>query len=75
MQTMIYREFVSHIKGVDVKYKNCDYTTILCASHIPELIHLEVVDDGIFIGSSVTFSNLETFLQEQINNLSGELST
>lgn len=67
------RGFVSlAFQGVDVKYRNCNYSKFLCASHIPELLQLELVENGVFIGSSVTMTCLQVFLQEQIRKLPGE---
>ncbi|DBA72485.1 TPA: hypothetical protein ACH3X2_010250 [Trebouxia sp. C0005] len=44
--------------GIEMKFKDARYPVLIGVTHIPELNHMEVVEDGLWIGSSVTLSDL-----------------
>ncbi|XP_071486970.1 xanthine dehydrogenase/oxidase-like [Diadema antillarum] len=57
--------------GIEMKFGNRLYPTLVSISHVPELTSMEVKDDGVVIGSSVTLSRLEQFLKTIIHDLPG----
>ncbi|XP_071487031.1 xanthine dehydrogenase/oxidase-like [Diadema antillarum] len=57
--------------GIEMKFGNRVYSTLVSISHVPELTSMEVSDDGVVIGSSVTLSRLEQFLKPIIHNHPG----
>ncbi|KAL0052613.1 hypothetical protein WJX82_004790 [Trebouxia sp. C0006] len=44
--------------GIEMKFKDARYPVLIGVTHIPELNNMEVVEDGLWIGSSVTLSDL-----------------
>ncbi|XP_072173401.1 xanthine dehydrogenase/oxidase-like [Diadema setosum] len=57
--------------GIEMKFGNRVYPTLVSVSHVPELTSMEVNNDGIVIGSSVTLSRLGQFLKTIIQDLPG----
>lgn len=55
--------------GIEMKFKGQLYSIIISPTHVPELNAIEVVDDGIWFGGSVTLSRLDETLQAQIDCL------
>lgn len=55
--------------GIERKFKNMKYPVVIAPTHVPDLLKLEKTDDGVHIGSSVTLSNLQTYLQELIKTI------
>ncbi|CAH1710177.1 unnamed protein product [Chironomus riparius] len=55
--------------GVEVKFKHFDYKYLVNPSQINALNQIDVLRDGIKIGSAVTLSDIQIFLQKQINEL------
>ncbi|CAG9798533.1 unnamed protein product [Chironomus riparius] len=55
--------------GVEVKFKHFDYKYLVNPSQINGLNQIDVLRDGIKIGSAVTLSDIQIFLQKQINEL------
>ncbi|XP_070496875.1 xanthine dehydrogenase-like [Chironomus tepperi] len=55
--------------GVEVKFKHFDYKYLVNPSQINALNQIDVVRDGIKIGSAVTLSEIMDFLQKQVDDL------
>lgn len=55
--------------GVETKFKNICYRTIISPGSVPELNIIENVSDGIVIGAAVTLARLEEILNEEIKKL------
>ncbi|XP_070496874.1 xanthine dehydrogenase-like [Chironomus tepperi] len=55
--------------GVEVKFKHFDYKYLVNPSQINALNQIDVVRDGIKIGSAVTLSDIMDFLQKQVDEL------
>ncbi|CAG9798537.1 unnamed protein product [Chironomus riparius] len=55
--------------GVEVKFKHFDYKYFVNPSQINALNQIDVLRDGIKIGSAVTLSDIQIFLQKQVNEL------
>ncbi|XP_047499622.1 xanthine dehydrogenase/oxidase-like isoform X1 [Penaeus chinensis] len=53
--------------GIDVKFKNKNYPVLLNPTIIPELTEVSVTQAGVTFGSSVTLSDIEGTLREQVN--------
>ncbi|XP_067010051.2 xanthine dehydrogenase [Anabrus simplex] len=53
--------------GVEVKFKNCLYPVLIQPSHVAELTTISAVESGLCVGASVTLSDMENALKEQIN--------
>ncbi|KAB7505701.1 Xanthine dehydrogenase [Armadillidium nasatum] len=64
-----YKTFIS--KGIETKFKNQHYPTIICPIDIPTLTEIEVKDDYINIGAAVTLSDLELSLRKFVEELPG----
>ncbi|KAJ8045856.1 Xanthine dehydrogenase/oxidase [Holothuria leucospilota] len=50
-------------------FQHRHFPVLLCVSHIPDLLKLELVEDGVFVGSSVTMTDLRIFIKEQLQSL------
>lgn len=55
--------------GVEVKFKHCLYPVLVLPTQIEELNKIQVTEKGIIFGSSVTLSDMESTLQQQIKLL------
>ncbi|KAJ8045855.1 Xanthine dehydrogenase/oxidase [Holothuria leucospilota] len=55
--------------GIGNLRKSHDFVKVICINQIPDLLKLELAEDGIFVGSSVTITDLQLFLKEQISVL------
>ncbi|KAL7645432.1 UNVERIFIED_CONTAM: hypothetical protein RMT77_003818 [Armadillidium vulgare] len=55
--------------GIETKFKNQHYPTIICPIDIPTLTEIEVKDDYINIGAAVTLSELELSLRKFVEEL------
>lgn len=44
---------------------------VICGTHVPELLSLEVADNKLVIGSAVTMTALEIYLEELCKTSSG----
>ncbi|KAK7066586.1 hypothetical protein SK128_003645 [Halocaridina rubra] len=55
--------------GVDVKYKNQEYSVLIQPTNVPELTKVSVQETGIVIGASVTLTKIEETLKHLINTL------
>lgn len=53
--------------GVEVKFKNCHYPVIIQPNRVPELVEISVEPKGVRVGASVTLSQMEQVLQQQIS--------
>ncbi|CAA0805785.1 Xanthine dehydrogenase 1 [Striga hermonthica] len=53
--------------GIETRLKNLHYPVLIHVSHVPELNHLTVKDEGLEIGSAVKLSQLVKMLQTVIN--------
>lgn len=60
-------------KGIDVKFKNKSYPVLLDPTIIPEVTVVSVRHTGVTFGSSVTLSDIEETLREQVNTQPGQL--
>ena len=58
--------------GVEMKFKNMHYPVMIAASHIKELRKITGTDSGLKFGGSVTLTELEHTLKEQISSLPGQ---
>ncbi|XP_071497121.1 xanthine dehydrogenase/oxidase-like [Diadema antillarum] len=54
--------------GIEMRFGNQLYPVLICVTHVQELTDMEVNDDGIVVGSSVTLSRLEQFLKTLISD-------
>ena len=57
-----------------VQEKNGRFPVIIAATHIPELKEFRVTDNGIEVGASVTFSDLEKLLKKVVEDKPGMLT-
>lgn len=48
--------------GVESRFKGLRVDTFLCASHIPELLEITKTEQGLRIGASVTWTQLNNFI-------------
>ncbi|XP_054265328.1 xanthine dehydrogenase-like [Macrosteles quadrilineatus] len=55
--------------GVEVKFKNCLYPVLIQPSLVMEMSEMRQSDSGLWVGASVTLSNLETTLRGHITDL------
>ncbi|XP_042880077.1 xanthine dehydrogenase/oxidase-like [Penaeus japonicus] len=53
--------------GIDVKFKNKNYPVLIDPAIIPEVTAISVTETGVTFGSSVTLSDIEETLREQVN--------
>ncbi|XP_042861502.1 xanthine dehydrogenase/oxidase-like [Penaeus japonicus] len=53
--------------GIDVKFKNKNYPVLIDPAIIPEITAISVTETGVTFGSSVTLSDIEETLREQVN--------
>jgi xanthine dehydrogenase/oxidase len=54
--------------GVEVKFKYFEYPILINPAFIKELSSIEILNDGVKVGASVTLMDLQEFLQNQIDN-------
>lgn len=50
--------------GVEARFKGLKVDTFLCASHIPELLEIIETDEGLRIGASVTWTQLNNAIDQ-----------
>ncbi|XP_064622237.1 xanthine dehydrogenase/oxidase-like [Lineus longissimus] len=55
--------------GVEVKFKNMVYPVIIAPTHVAELNQVEVGDDGITFGASVTLAMIDDTLKDAIKTM------
>ncbi|XP_012937557.1 xanthine dehydrogenase/oxidase [Aplysia californica] len=55
--------------GIETKFKNMRYRTLLCPTHIPELSCVVVSDLGVTVGGAVTLTQLNDQLQRLVDTL------
>ncbi|XP_012939897.1 xanthine dehydrogenase/oxidase [Aplysia californica] len=55
--------------GVETKFKNMKYKTLLCPTNVPELSSVSVSDTGITVGGTVTLTQLKEELQRLVATL------
>lgn len=48
--------------GIEVKFKNAIYPVIITPTHIPELCGINVTDNGVEVGASVTINDMRATL-------------
>lgn len=48
--------------GIETRFKNLQIPTFLCTSHVPDLYQISEFDEGIRIGASVTWTQLNAFV-------------
>lgn len=56
-----------------MKFKNQFYPVLIDVSHIPEMEHTCVLDNGISVGASVSLSQLDEFLEGVIEQHPGNV--
>ncbi|KAL3157593.1 hypothetical protein ABBQ32_012044 [Trebouxia sp. C0010 RCD-2024] len=44
--------------GIEMKFKDARYPVLIGVTHVPELNHMQATEDGLWVGSSVTLSDL-----------------
>ncbi|CDF38784.1 unnamed protein product [Chondrus crispus] len=54
--------------GIEAKFKGLEVETFLCATHVPEMNSIVTSADGVNIGSSVTWTQLNEFVSN-LNSL------
>lgn len=54
--------------GIEAKFKGLKVSTFLSGSHVPELLSLRQTDEGVEIGSSVTWTQLNSFIDSIVEN-------
>ena len=54
---------------IERRQKGCTYPVLICPSHVPELLELKLIDEGLLVGGSVTLSNLKDFITTAITEL------
>lgn len=52
--------------GVEVKFKNCFCPILIHPDHVKELTEITITDEGVNVGASVTLTNLENILKEEV---------
>ncbi|XP_041469067.1 xanthine dehydrogenase/oxidase-like [Lytechinus variegatus] len=57
--------------GVEVKFKNQLYPALVSVTQIPDLTKIEVSDDGVVIGSSVSLTCMDEFFKDYIKDHPG----
>lgn len=57
--------------GIEAKFKKRHFPVLVMADAVPELNKLELKDEGLEVGASVTLARLDTYLQKLINDLPG----
>ena len=57
--------------GVEVKFKGAFYQTLISCSLVPELNKMEVTEEGLLVGSSVTLNKLADKLRQLHKTLPG----
>ncbi|CAE1322991.1 XDH [Acanthosepion pharaonis] len=55
--------------GVETKFKNMFYPTLIYPGNVPELNIIENIPDGIMIGAAVSLARMEEILKEEIKRL------
>ena len=55
-----------------MRFKNQQYPILIHISAVSELLGMQVDDEGLTIGASVSLSQIDELLQKQINILPGE---
>lgn len=68
---MFQRNFIT---GVEVKVKHYAYPVLIQPTQIQELRIMDDTNEGVKIGASVTLTELEYFLQNQIREKPGQFS-
>ncbi|XP_063923142.1 xanthine dehydrogenase-like [Zophobas morio] len=58
--------------GVEVKFKQMVYPVIIQPVLIPEMVAITNTEKGVRIGASATFTDIETYLKNEINRLPEE---
>lgn len=58
--------------GIDVRFKDIRVSQYINAAHVPELCAIEEQDDGLRIGSSVTWTQLDEHVSECFSTRSAE---
>lgn len=61
--------------GIEVKFKGFDIPAYLCASHVSELSVISESEMGVRIGASVTWSQLNSFIEEIVADRNPEESS
>lgn len=54
--------------GIEAKFKGLKVSTFLCASHIPELLRIRELEKAVEIGSSVTWTQLNTYVESAVRD-------
>jgi xanthine dehydrogenase iron-sulfur cluster and FAD-binding subunit A len=58
--------------GIETKFKKQHYTVLVCATHVPELLHVQREAAGIRVGASTTLSHLHTILSKAVEDMPGK---
>ena len=57
--------------GLEVKLKGQHYPVIIAATHVPELLLVETLTNGVRVGASTTLSSLKELLEALVNSEPG----
>ncbi|KAK5644720.1 hypothetical protein RI129_006020 [Pyrocoelia pectoralis] len=52
--------------GVEVKFKYCRYPILIQPILIDEMIKIDILENGVYVGASVTLDDMETALKSEI---------
>ena len=58
---------------MEVKFKHQDYPVLIYPTFVEELTSIQITDNGINFGASVTLSTIEDVLREEIKQFPGKL--
>ena len=67
-------ERTSHVMfspGLEVKLKGRHYPVVIAATHVPELLSVEKLTNGVRVGASTTLSSLKELLEELVSSEPG----
>lgn len=54
---------------IEIERRQNHYPVLICPSHIPELLEMKLIDEGLLVGASVTLTNLKDYCTEIIATL------